>query len=68
MKGVKRTHTQTHKHTNTHTHTHTHTHTQTHQMKPGDETPVFKKENQRKKDNITPITILPNLSKVFERP
>ena len=30
-------------------------------------TPVFKKGNRNSKDNYKPVTILPNISKIFER-
>ena len=30
-------------------------------------TPVLKKDNRSEKDNYRPVSILPNLSKVFER-
>ena len=37
------------------------------EMKSADVTQVFKKEDRTKKDNHRPISVLPNLSKVFER-
>ena len=37
------------------------------EMKLADITPVFKKEDRTKKENYRPISILSNLSKVFER-
>ena len=37
------------------------------EMKLADVTPVFKNEDQTKKENYRPISILSNLSKVFER-
>ena len=36
-------------------------------MKLADITPVYKKGNRAVKDNIRPVSILPNLSKVFEK-
>ena len=36
-------------------------------MKLADVTPVYKKGNRSVKDNYRPVSILPNLSKVFER-
>ena len=36
-------------------------------MKVADVTPVYKKGNRFKKENYRPVSILPNLSKVFER-
>ena len=36
-------------------------------MKLADITPVYKKGNRAVKDNFCPVSILPNLSKVFEK-
>ena len=36
-------------------------------MKQADVTPVYKKGNRSVKDNYRPVSIVPNLSKVFER-
>ena len=35
-------------------------------MKLADITPVYKKGNRAVKDNFRPVSILPNLSKVFQ--
>ena len=36
-------------------------------FKPADVTPIFKKEDSLNKENYRPVSILPHLSKVFER-
>lgn len=36
-------------------------------MKMADVTPVYKKDSPSVKDNHCPVSILPNLSKIFER-
>ena len=36
-------------------------------MKQADITPIFKKDNSTKKNNYSPISVLPSTSKIFER-
>ena len=36
-------------------------------LKSADISPIFKKEDSFKKENYRPVSILPHLSKVFER-
>ena len=37
-------------------------------LKQADITPVFKKGSRNSKDNYRPVSILPNISKIFEKP
>ena len=37
------------------------------EVKPADIKPIYKKETRNEKENYRPVSILPNLSKFFER-
>ena len=37
------------------------------ELKHGDIKPIYKKEIRNEKENYRPVSILPNLSKIFER-
>ena len=38
-----------------------------HELKHADIKPIYKKESRNEKENYRPVSVLPNLSKIFER-